>query len=85
MQVAIKEELHKVHMDRFKKTQIIMNKKKDHSRDRQGQQNNSGKKENAREDAFNPFDKSQNASNKEMMREEADAEQQRKEALTERD
>jgi hypothetical protein len=62
-----------------------MNTKKQNSTDTQGQQNKT-KKDNADEQAFNPFDKSQNTTSaRETLEEEANAEQQRKETLTERD
>jgi hypothetical protein len=62
-----------------------MNTKKQNSTDTQGQQNKT-KKDYRDEQAFNPFDKSQNTTSaRETLEEEANAEQQRKETLTERD
>ena len=62
-----------------------MNTGKENSTDTQRQQTNT-KKDKANEQAFNPFDKSQNtASTREKLEEEANTEQQRKETLTERD
>jgi hypothetical protein len=62
-----------------------MNTGKENSADKQRQQTKT-KKDKADEQAFNPFDKSQNAaSTRGKLEEEANIEQQRKETLTERD
>lgn len=62
-----------------------MNTGKENSTDTQRQQTNT-KKDKANEQAFNPFDRSQNTtSTREKLEEEANTEQQRKETLTERD
>jgi hypothetical protein len=61
-----------------------MNAEKKESTERDGE--NKGEENKSGAHPFNPFDKSQDASsNRKIMEEEANAEQQRKETLTERD